>query len=97
MFNKLKQVKDMRDKAKKLQGMLAEENVEASAAWGKVKVVMDGNQSVQSVEIDPEMLSDKRKLEDAMKDAYNDAVKKAQKMMVDKMRKSGDLNIPGLT
>lgn len=97
MFNKLKQVKDMRDKAKKLQNMLAEETVEASAAWGKVKVVMDGNQTVQSVDIDPEMLSDRRKLEDAMKEAYNDAVKKAQKMMVDKMRKSGDLNIPGLT
>ncbi|MEA3249875.1 MAG: YbaB/EbfC family nucleoid-associated protein [Patescibacteria group bacterium] len=97
MFNKLKQVKDMRDKAKKLQNMLSEESVEASAAWGKVKVVMDGNQSVQSVEIDPEMLSDKRKLEEAMKEVYNDAVKKAQKKMVDKMRKSGDLNIPGLT
>ncbi len=97
MFNKLKQVKDMRDKAKKLQSMLAEESVEASAAWGKVKVVMDGNQTVQSVEIDQEMLSDKKKLEDAMKDVYNDAVKKAQKAMVEKMRKSGDLNIPGLT
>lgn len=97
MFNKLKQVKDMRDKAKKLQNMLAEETVEASGAWGKVKVVMDGNQVVQSVDIDPEMLSDRKKLEDAVKDAYNDAVKKAQKMMVDKMRKSGDLNIPGLT
>jgi DNA-binding YbaB/EbfC family protein len=97
MFNKLKQVKDMRDQAKKIQGMLAEESVEATAAWGKVKVVMDGNQIVQSVDIDQELLSDKKKLEDAMKDAYNDAVKKAQKKMVDKMRKSGDINLPGLT
>ena len=97
MFNKLKQVKDMRDKAKKIQNMLAEETVEGSAAWGKIKVVMDGNQTVQSVTVDPEMLTDVKKLETALKDAYNDTSKKAQKKMVDKMRKSGDLNIPGLT
>jgi len=97
MFNKLKQVKDLRDKAKRLQNMLSEETVEASAAWGKIKIVMDGNQTVRSVSVEPEMLSDRKKLEDALKDAYNDAVKKAQKTMVEKMRKSGDLNIPGLT
>jgi DNA-binding YbaB/EbfC family protein len=97
MFNKLKQVKDLRDKAKKIQSMLAEETVEGSAAWGKVKVTMDGNQQVHGVTIDPEMMSDKGKLESALTEAYNDATKKAQKAMVDKMRQSGDLDIPGLT
>ncbi len=99
MFNKLKQVKDLRDKAKNLQNMLAGEKVEGSAAWGKVKVHMDGNQSVQGVEIDPELLkeSEQKKLQDAMKDAFNDAAKKAQRKMVDKMKESGDLNMPGLT
>jgi hypothetical protein len=97
MFNKLKQVKDLRDKAKDLQNMLAEEKVEGSAAWGKVKVQMNGNQSVLGVEIDPEMLSDQKKLQDAMKDAFNDATKKAQHKMVDMMKKNGDLNLPGLS
>jgi DNA-binding YbaB/EbfC family protein len=96
MFNKLKQVKDLRDKAKHLQSVLGDISVEGTAAWNKVKVAMDGNSHVQSVEIDQELLSDKNKLQDAMKDAYNDALKKAQRKMVEKMKESGDLNIPGL-
>ena len=99
MFSKLKQIKDLRDKAKQIQSMLSDERVEGSGAWGKVKVSMDGNQSVLNVEIDPELLkeSEKNKLQSALKDAYNDAVKKAQRRMVEKMKSSGDLNIPGLT
>ncbi len=99
MFNKLKEVKDLRDKAKRLQGMLGEEKVEGSAAWNKVKVQMDGNQSVLGVEIDPELLkeSEQKKLQDALKDAFNDATKKAQRKMVEKMKASGELNVPGLT
>ncbi len=34
MFAKLKQFRDMRGKAKNLQNLLADEKVEASAAWG---------------------------------------------------------------
>jgi DNA-binding YbaB/EbfC family protein len=97
MFNKLKQVKELRDKAKQLQGMLAEEKVEGSAGWGKVKIKMDGNQQVLNVEIDPELLTDQKKLQEILKDAFNDAAKKAQRRMVEKMKTSGDLNIPGLT
>jgi DNA-binding YbaB/EbfC family protein len=97
MFNKLKQVKELRDKAKQLQGMLAEEKVEGSAGWGKVKIKMDGNQQVLNVEIDPELLTDPKKLQEILKDAFNDAAKKAQRRMVEKMKTSGDLNIPGLT
>jgi DNA-binding YbaB/EbfC family protein len=96
MFSKLKQFKDLRDQAKKIQDVLKDVSVEGTAAWGKIKVVMNGNQEVTSVTIDPELLSDKAKLEDGMKDAYNDTVKKAQRAMADQMRKSGNLNIPGL-
>ncbi|HTK60545.1 MAG TPA: YbaB/EbfC family nucleoid-associated protein [Candidatus Baltobacteraceae bacterium] len=96
MFSKLKQFKDLRDQAKKIQDVLKDVSVEGTAAWGKIKVVMNGNQEVTSVTIDPELLSDKGKLEDAMKEAYNDTVKKAQRAMADQMRKSGNLNLPGL-
>jgi len=96
MFSKLKQFKDLRDQAKKIQDVLKDVSVEGTAAWGKVKVVMNGNQEVTSVTIDPELMADKNKLEDAMKEAYNDTVKKAQRAMADQMRKSGNLNLPGL-
>lgn len=98
MFSKLKEIKDLRDQAKKLQGMLADEHVETTAAWGKVKVKMSGNQEIESVEIDPEMLSPEKKsdLESAIKEGVNEANKKVQKIMAEKIRKEGGLNIPGM-
>ena len=88
MFNKLKQVKDLRDQAKTMQSALGEITVEGSGGWGKVKLTMDGNQHVQSVEVDEALLqtSEKKKLESAFKDAVNDAVKKAQRKMAEKMK-----------
>jgi len=96
MFSKLKQFKDLRDQAKKIQDVLKDVSVEGSAAWGKIKVTMNGNQEVTAVAIDQELLADKAKLEDAVKEAYNDTVKKAQRAMADQMRKSGNINLPGL-
>lgn len=96
MFSKLKQIKDLRDQAKKIQDSLKDVTVEGSAAWGKIKIAMNGNQEVTSVSIDPELLSDKAKLEAGVKDAYNDTVKKAQRAMADAMKKTGGLNLPGL-
>lgn len=97
MFSKLKQFKDLRDQAKKIQGVLKDVSVQGTGAWGKVKVTMNGNQEVTEVSIAPELLSDKSKVEAAVLEAYNDTVKKAQRAMADQMRKSGDLNIPGLS
>jgi DNA-binding YbaB/EbfC family protein len=90
MFNKLKQFKDLRDTAKELKNSLASEVVEGSGGWGKVKIQMDGNQEVKSVEIDPEYLTldNKKKVEDAVKEAINDSVKKVQKVMAEKMKSS---------
>lgn len=98
MFTKLKQIKDLRDQAKTIQGMLAKESVETSAAWGKVKVKMSGNQEIESVEVDPELLnpSKKRELETAVKEAMNNATKKVQRIMAQKVREQGGLDKLGL-
>jgi len=98
MFSKLKQFKDLRDKAKTLQTALAAEKVEGSAAWGKVKVEVDGNQSVVGVNIAEDLLapSEKEKVQNAVKDAVNDAIKKAQQKMVAKMKEMGGLDLPGM-
>lgn len=92
MFNKIKAVKDLRDQAKTMQKQLAEITDEGSAAWGKVKIKIDGNQQVLGVTIDEEMMKDKTKLEEAMKEAFNDAVKKIQKKMAVKMKDMGGLD-----
>ncbi|MEK9183383.1 MAG: YbaB/EbfC family nucleoid-associated protein [Patescibacteria group bacterium] len=96
MFAKLKQFRDMRSKAKNLQNILADEKVEASAAWGKIKMTMNGNQTVESVTIDTELLADKEKLEKAVKEVTNEAIKKTQRVMAEKIKKEGGLNMPGL-
>ena len=98
MFNKLKQFKDLRDKAKTLQTALADEHVSGSASFGKVKVEMDGNLSVQKVIIDAELLTkeNQTKVQDAVKEACNDAMKKAQRAMAEKMKSMGDLDLSKL-
>ncbi|PIS40462.1 MAG: nucleoid-associated protein, YbaB/EbfC family [Candidatus Kerfeldbacteria bacterium CG08_land_8_20_14_0_20_43_14] len=93
MFEKLKQIKDYRSQAKKIQSALKEESVEGSGAWGKVKISMDGNQNVDEVKIDPEMLSPNRQndLQKAVQEAVNDAIKKAQHKMAKKVKDMGGL------
>lgn len=99
MFSKLKQYKHLRDEAKQMQSVLAQETVYADAARGKVQVVMDGNQHVNGVQIDPELIRPERKteLEKHVMDAVNDAVKKSQMAMAKKAREMGKLNLPGLS
>ena len=98
MFSKLKQIKDLRGQAKTIQTALSSESSEGSAAWGKVKVNMNGNLEVMSYTIDPSMLvaEEKTKLEAALKEATNDVIKKMQKVMAEKIQKMGGLNLPGL-
>lgn len=93
MFNKLKQFKDLRSRAKELQDQLGQEKAEGSAAWGKVKITVDGTQKVHSVSIDPSMLTDKSGLESAIKEAVNDATTKIQRAVALKMK---DFGGPGL-
>jgi len=97
MFSKLKEIKDLRSQAKTIQGMLAQEHVETTAAWGKVKVKMNGNQEVEGIEIDAEMMtpSKKTELEKALQDAIGEANKKVQKVMAEKVRAAGGINLPG--
>ncbi|MFA6098764.1 MAG: YbaB/EbfC family nucleoid-associated protein [Patescibacteria group bacterium] len=99
MFNKIKQFKELRDQATEMKKMLAQETVHADAAHGKINVVMDGNMEILSVEINPELLSVEKKenLESAVRDSVNEAVKKAQRVMAQKIQSMGGLNMPGLS
>lgn len=99
MFSKLKQYKDLRSQAKEMQNTLAQETVYADKAGGKIQVVMDGNQHVNGLTIDAELLKPERKMEveNGVKEAINDAVKKSQMTMAKKAREMGHLNLPGLS
>lgn len=98
MFSKLKQFKDLRDQGKKMQNLLAGESASARAAGDKVMVTLDGNLSLSALAIDPELLAHdkKEKLESAIKEAHNEALKKMQKIIASKMQQSGDFKLPGM-
>ena len=98
MFNKLKQIKDLRSQAKELQKTLSQETVHESAVGGKINLVMDGNQKILSVDVDAELLSPDKKetIERGIKDAVNGAIKKLQTQMAKKMQK-GEIEMPDLS
>ena len=96
MFNKIKAIQELKSQANQIKKTLAEEKIEGSGGWGKVKITMDGNQEVLSVEISQEIVGDKNKLEAGIKEATNDVIKKVQRVMAQKMSQMGGLDIPGL-
>jgi len=100
MFNKLKQFKDIRDQAKTIQSALEKESVTTTAASNLISLTMNGNLDVTDVKIDESLLnSDKKtKIEEGIKSAHKDALKKMQRTMATKMKEMGGLpNIPGLS
>lgn len=96
MFNKLKQFNDLRKQANTIKNSLAEEIVEVDNK--AVKIVMDGNQDIKSLELKPEFLSlDKKKdLEKEIMNGIKDAIKKVQRKMASKMQEMGGLDLPGM-
>lgn len=99
MLNKLKQFKDLRSQAKEMQNNLSKESVTVKAAGDKVVLTMDGNLKMTALAIDDELMTPnkKDKLQEAIKDAHADALKKMQRIMAMKMKEMGGLpNIPGI-
>jgi DNA-binding protein YbaB len=83
MINPFKQageIKKLRDQANAIQKELAQ--IEVESEKGRVKVVMTGDMKVQSVQINGEEMKDAR-------DAFNEAVDKAQKKSAQKMQQMG--------
>lgn len=93
MFEKIKHLKQLQSQAKQFKEMLAKEQAEGEAAFGKVRVLMDGNQKVLEVKIDPEIAQGQREsLEMALVQAYNDASEKIHRLISDKVKEYG---LPG--
>ncbi len=94
MFSKLKHIRDLKKQGKDMQNELATIVNEGSAAWGKVKLVVNGNRELMSVSIDDEMMKDRPKLEEAIKNAFKDATgMKFQMKLAKKMQDMGGMDI----
>jgi len=93
----MKQAQQMQER---LQKQMADLRVEATAGGGMVTVVMNGAKQVQSLTIDPEVVSkdDVEMLQDLIIAAINDAHRKADEALASQMGGMlGGLKIPGLT
>lgn len=92
----MKQAQQMQER---LQKQLAEMRIEASAGGGMVTVVINGSKQIQSLRIDPEVVSkdDVEMLQDLIVAALNDAQRKADDELQRQMGGlMGGLRIPGL-
>ena len=92
----MKQAQQMQER---LQKQMTELRVEASAGGGMVSVVVNGAKQIQSITIDPEVVSkdDVEMLQDLIVAALNDAYRKAD----DELQKGmggmlGGLKLPGM-
>lgn len=91
MFNKLKQLKDLRSQAKKMQNVLGQELITTEKSG--IKIVMNGNLEVISIVINEDLAKDS--LEGLLADTLNETIKKAQRIMAQKLQAMGGL--PGLS
>ena len=82
----MKQAQQMQDNMRKMQEQLASIEVEGQSGAGMVKVVMTCRHDVKRVSIDPSVLTDdKEMLEDLVAAAVNDAVRRVESTVQEKM------------
>ena len=99
-LKKLQQMQQqMQEEIGAVQRDMADRTVEASSGGGVVTVVMNGNQEVRSISINPEAVDpdDLEMLEDLVMAAVNAAVEKSREMSQNAMgRVAGGMLPPGM-
>lgn len=96
--NLMKQAQAVQESMKKAQEELAHTEVTGNAGGGMVMVTMTCRHDVKRVQIDETLMGDDREvLEDLVTAAMNDAVRKVEQTVQEKMSGlTSGLNIPGL-
>ena len=90
--NIMKQAQQMQENMKRMQEELGNVEVEGQAGAGLVKVTMTCQHAVRRVSIDPSLMSDdKEMLEDLIAAAMNDANRRVESAIQEKM---GGLGLP---
>jgi len=96
MFDKAKQMWKLQSEAKRLQAELKVMEFEGVELGGKVKVIVNGEQKVNSVFVDDSLLdpSEKEAVERFLKQAITSAITKSQQAAAQKMKSiAGDLGL----
>jgi nucleoid-associated protein EbfC len=99
-MNIIEVMQQARQMQEQLQKRMSDLRVEASAGGGMVTVVVNGAKQVQSIKIDPEVVSkdEVEMLQDLIAAAVNDASRKVDEQLGQSMSGLlGGLKIPGLS
>jgi DNA-binding YbaB/EbfC family protein len=97
MFDKMKQLMEMQKKMQEMKRQLEEADFEVTSSDGSVRIMMNGAQEVKVVSIQGEIsAAGKSNLEQAVKDAYNKALKQSHKIAAEKMKGVVGMDLPGM-
>ena len=95
----MRQAQELQARLAKAQQELSNLTLEASSGGGVVKVTIDGQQNIQSIQISPEVINpdDVELLEDLVLTAVREAIAKSQEAAAQSLGGlTGGLKIPGL-
>ena len=81
----MKQAQMMQENMRRMQEQLGTIEVEGQAGSGMVKIAMTCKHEVRRVSIDPSLTADREMLEDLLVAAFNDAARKVDATVAEKM------------
>ena len=91
----MQQVQKMQSRMAKVQAELENEQVEASAGGGAVKAVVNGQQRLLSITVDPEVAGDVEMLQDLVVAAVNEALDQSRELAANRMQEvTAGLGLP---
>ena len=100
MGSLLKQAQELQTRMAQAQEELARKTVQAAAGGGMVKVTVNGQLALSSIQIDAAVVNpqETEMLQDLVLAAVNEGLRRAREMAAEEMGKiTGGLKIPGLT
>jgi DNA-binding protein YbaB len=84
LFDKLKDVNEMRKQAKQIELTLSQEEIIGKASGEKLVIIIDGNQNVKSVQVSDSIVGDRGDIARSIREALEDLNKKHKKMLQSK-------------
>lgn len=91
----MQQVQKMQSRMAKVQEQLEGEQIEATAGGGAVKAVVNGQQKLLSISVDPEVAGDVEMLQDLVVAAVNEALDRSRELAASRMQEvTAGLGLP---
>ena len=83
-FDKVKDINEMRKQAKQIELTLSQEQVTGKSTHEYIKITIDGNQKVLSVEVQDAIVGDRKEIARHIREVLEDLNNKHKKMLQSK-------------